>query len=332
MRRFLLAACRTLAVAYPLALVLLIACLRLIGERWWGTTVALYLPRWLFGLPVAPLIIFIIWRGPRSLLWCQVAAVALLLPLFGFHVTFPQAAVDGGLRLRLVSCNIDAGAAGNDSILAMLRSVKADIIVLQAVHPEQYEALRAGLPGYNTQVVGQFWIASRFQVSQMYQPPKIQNRGFERSPRFARFQLETPLGPVIIYDVHPISPRDGFEDMRGQGLRARTTVEANTQLRLAQVRAIAEDAQQAPYPVVIAGDTNLPELSWAFADLLGRYQEGFSEAGNGFGYTFPAPLHPWLRIDRILADARWRFLDFQVIRAPVSDHFAVFADLQLKSP
>jgi hypothetical protein len=211
------------------------------------------------------------------------------------------------------------------------------------VHPNQYSALQAGLPGFSVLAVGQFWIASRFPISQTFEPPKLTHRGIERSPRFVRFTLETPRGPVIIYNVHPISPRDGLEEIRGQGLRvellrgklfnasSRGTVAANTALRLSQISAIAEDARRAPYPVIIAGDTNLPDLSWAFAHLLGEFQEGFLAAGNGFGYTFPAPRHAWMRIDRVLAGPHWRFLDFQVIRSAVSDHFAVLTDLQLRS-
>ena len=96
MRRFLLSAGRGMAVTYPLVLALLIACLRLIGERWWGTTVVLYLPRWLFALPLIPLSAFLFVWGPRALLWSQIAAAILLWsPLMGFHISWPPAAGRG---------------------------------------------------------------------------------------------------------------------------------------------------------------------------------------------------------------------------------------------
>jgi endonuclease/exonuclease/phosphatase family metal-dependent hydrolase len=65
---------------------------------------------------------------------------------------------------------------------------------------------------------------------------------------------------------------------------------------------------------------------------LGDYYDGFSEAGSGFGWTFPAPRHPWMRIDRVLADPRFRVVGFHVIESPTSDHFPVVADLELPSP
>jgi endonuclease/exonuclease/phosphatase family metal-dependent hydrolase len=36
-----------------------------------------------------------------------------------------------------------------------------------------------------------------------------------------------------------------------------------------------------------------------------------------------------MRIDRVLADARFRFLGFQVMKRGASDHHGVIADLEL---
>ena len=79
-------------------------------------------------------------------------------------------------------------------------------------------------------------------------------------------------------------------------------------------------------PVVIAGDTNLPGLSPLLAKSYGQYTDGFSVAGRGFGYTFPAK-RPWMRIDRVLADPRLRFLRFFTGSVIASDHLYVVAEL-----
>jgi endonuclease/exonuclease/phosphatase (EEP) superfamily protein YafD len=167
------------------------------------------------------------------------------------------------------------------------------------------------------------------------------NGGVQRSMRFVRYRITTPAGPIVLFNVHPISPRDGLESVRGDGLRqqllrgdlfntrARTQVAQNTSLRLAQLQAIVASAHESADPVIIAGDTNLPDLSWAFAHWLGDYSDGFSAAGTGFGYSFPSPRNPWMRIDRIIADERFRFREFRVINSYISDHFAVMADLEL---
>jgi vancomycin resistance protein VanJ len=332
---------RSLAIGYPIALIILIAALRFVGERWWGTTIALYLPRVPFALPLLPLIVAIVWLGPRRLLWTQLMAVALLLVLMGFRLAWPTPSTPGALHLRIVSCNINGGALGAKRIMSPLRATDPDIIVLQEVSADDYAPLRALVPGYFVRESGQFWLASRFPVEQVTEPAMQLNGGVQRSMRFVRYRIKTPAGPIVLFNVHPISPRDGIETVRGDGVRhqllrgdlfntrARTVVAENTSLRLAQLQAVVESARGSSDPVVVAGDTNLPDLSWAFAHWLGDYSDGFSAAGNGFGYSFPSPRDPWMRIDRIMAGRRFHFRSFQVINKYISDHFAVTAELEL---
>ena len=99
---------------------------------------------------------------------------------------------------------------------------------------------------------------------------------------------------------------------------------------MTQLEAIAGQAARSSYPVLIAGDTNLPSLSWGLAHWLGDYQDGFTQRGRGFGYTFPSPKRPWMRIDRVLVDAHFRFLSFTVLRQIASDHLAVTAEVELQ--
>ena len=54
-----------LSALYPAALVLIIAAFLILGERWWVTAVALYLPRIGFALPL-PVLLLALWAtGPR---------------------------------------------------------------------------------------------------------------------------------------------------------------------------------------------------------------------------------------------------------------------------
>jgi len=143
--------------------------------------------------------------------------------------------------------------------------------------------------------------------------------------------------------VHPISPRDGLESVRGDGIRtqflrgdlfntrARAVVAQNTAIRMGQLQDIAAAARSySSTPLVIVGDTNLPDLSWAFARLLGQYGDAFTSAGSGFGYSYPSPHEAWMRIDRILADkTHFRFRSYEVINKYISDHYAITSELEL---
>src|SRR5438105_12122041 len=60
------------------------------------------------------------------------------------------------------------------------------------------------------------------------------------------------------------------------------------------------------------------------SDVCSSDLDGFSTAGTGFGYSYPSPRDPWMRIDRIMADKKhFRFRSFEVINNYISDHFAV---------
>ena len=323
-----------------LAIILL---LRLVGERSWVVTILLYLPRLGFALPLPFVALLLLVFGPRPLLLAQLVSVALLVfPLMGLRLSGPAAPTpDAAAHLRVVSYNVDSGRAGPEAIVAQLRATKADVILLQEIRGRMRAALKDGLNGYQVHTSGQFWTASRYPIEEVFEAEPVMHDGVSRSSRFIRYRLALPSGPIYVYSVHPVSPREALDDLRGEGLRSEMAsgrifsgsgapgVIANTSLRVQQIRGIAEDAARSPYPTLIVGDTNLPTLSWAFSHWLGRFRDGFAEVGRGFGYTFPAPKHPWMRIDRILASPRFRFLSFAVAQERTSDHFAVTAELEL---
>jgi vancomycin resistance protein VanJ len=346
-KRFVLWAVRFTALAYPLALLLIVIGFRLVGERWWGTTVALYLPRLGFALPL-PFIVLALLLS-RSFWWLGtqlVAVLILLFPLMGLHLSFgtvtanATAAATGGHALRVLTLNANEGRFGVDHLIQQVREAGADLILVQEAGRVSEASMSAGLAGYHVSKDDQFVIASRFPIKDTYVPPHIVSGDPSRTSRFIRYQLETPGGLIHVYNMHPASPRDGLEELRGDGWRNELTsgrflnpasgrVGPNTALRLAQVQAVAEDAAASKYPVLIAGDTNLPEQSWALRQWLGAYRDAFAERGSGFGYTFPAPKRPWMRIDRILVGPGFRVLNCQVLTERVSDHLGVVADLQL---
>jgi vancomycin resistance protein VanJ len=344
LRRFVLWAVRFTALAYPLALLLIVVAFRLVGERWWGTTVALYLPRLGFALPL-PFIVLALLLS-RSFWWLGtqlVAVLILLFPLMGLHLSFGTAAASptatGGRSLRVLTLNADEGRFGVDQLIRQVREAGADVMLMQEAGRVSEASLRDGLAGYHVSKDDQFVIASRFPIKDTYVPPHIVVGDPTRTSRFIRYQLETPGGLIHVYNMHPASPRDALEELRGDGWRNEFTsgrflnpasgrVGPNTALRLVQVQAVAEDAAASKYPVLIAGDTNLPEQSWALRHWLGGYRDAFAERGSGFGYTFPAPKRPWMRIDRILIGPGFRVLGCKVLTERVSDHLAVVADLE----
>jgi vancomycin resistance protein VanJ len=332
-----------IALAYPLALFLVVLALRYVGERWWLTGGLAYLPRLGFALPLPFIVAALVLVGERRLLASQAVALGLIVfPLMGLVLPGPTGG-SGGAKLRVMSFNINSALGGADKIAAEVDRYSPDIVVMQEIGrsgEDLTQRLSARYPA--VKVSTQFLVASRYPILSLVEPPRIPLYGNTRSPRFIALTVDTPFGTLALYDVHPISPREGLSAIRGRGLRRELLsgrllaganaplLRANNMLRSLQVEAIAALAAREPHPVIIAGDTNLPGLSAIFRRNLAKYHDGFVDAGSGFGYTFPANKTPWMRIDRILASDTLRFVHFEVGDSKVSDHRSVIADLELR--
>jgi endonuclease/exonuclease/phosphatase (EEP) superfamily protein YafD len=331
-----------LASLYPLALVALVAGLRLVGERWWVTSVALYLPRVAFLAPLPVLLIALFLVGARRAFWLLiVSSLPIFLVLMGFVFPWPTRMDRGAPVVRVLSFNIDSGAGGLARIFAEVDKYSPDIVLVQELGPQEKKAAALFETRYPTvRYATQFLVATRFPITSSREPETLSYEGHPRSPRWTQQVIETPLGPIAFYNVHPISPREALNALRGNGLKnemlegrgfsgeSKELVKSNTGLRVLQIDDFARAAAGETLPVVIAGDTNSPVLSYQLSHDLARYHDGFEKAGWGFGYTFPTTRGPWMRIDRMFASDALRFVRFQVGRSTVSDHDCIIGDLQ----
>jgi endonuclease/exonuclease/phosphatase (EEP) superfamily protein YafD len=333
-----------LSVAYPVVLLVITLAFRFLGEEWWATALCLYLPRWLFAAPLPFTVAALLAYQQRRLLVSQgVALIVLVFPLMGFVLPWFAGKNDDEPVVRVLSYNVNSGYGGYDKIVAEIDGYSPDIVVLQecALNIDRVaELLNERYPTvlYSTQ----FLLATRYTVVSNFDPERLPHEGRLRSPRFVAYVLETPIGRIALYNVHPVSPRFGFYKLRGAGLRREilsgrlfagenaSTLLSDSSLRGEQVEAFSRYAADEHDPVVIAGDTNLPGLSLYLNRYLSRYQDGFEKAGWGFGYTFPADKKVWMRIDRILASDDLRFVGFDIGGSNVSDHRCVVADIQRK--
>jgi endonuclease/exonuclease/phosphatase (EEP) superfamily protein YafD len=340
-RRRLAVAVKGLAVLYLAALLLVVVALRYVSEGWWITAVALYLPRIELALPIPFVATGLYALGLRRWLWTQIASALLVaFPLMGFVLPWPHGADASAPTMRVMSYNINSGNGGIERIVAEIDAHSPDVVFLQEIgHPAELETLlRSRFP--TVDVEGQFVVASRYPLLGKTEPERLPYYGRLRSPRFLQQLLDTPLGRIAFYNVHPVSPREDFGALRGQGLRkeilsgrlfaggSAPLILANAGLRALQVQTFAGAAARETDPVVLAGDTNLPGLRRILGRFLSPFQDGFATAGWGLGYTYPNDRRPWMRIDRILASDQLRFVRFDVCASGASDHRCVVADLQ----
>jgi len=246
----------------------------------------------------------------------------------------------GAHSIRLLSFNTNSGFSGPPAIVAEIAKFEPDIVLIQEGQfngGQLAEELHARFP--HVEASTQFTVASRFPIVASTDPERLPYFGRQRSPRFMRYVIETPLGKVAFYSIHPVSPRGALHISRFRDLihQLRTgallagdpeaDLGGNTGLRVLQIEAVAELSAHEQLPVVIAGDTNLPNSSVTLRQNFGRYSDAFRAASWGFGYTFPDK-HPFLRLDRIMSGPELRFTSFRIGCRGVSDHLCVVADIE----
>lgn len=292
----------------------------LLGETSRLTMIALYLPRQpllavvLTGALLAP---FTRWRGVKGARALTIVHVVLslfvLFPVMGFSV---GRAKDSPNRIRLASYNIYFGKLGRPALMEELARMDVDIMLLQATY-DSIGDLKQRFPDRSTHRADDFILVSRYKILSTEVPPNLADGEL---PKWVGYTLETPSGPLRLYNVHPFSPRHALFD--------NDETRNNIAHREAQIEAAVWAAKNDGPPFVIAGDTNLPPWSAIARRHLGGLHDAFSDVGFGFGYTFPAK-RPWMRIDRAFADDRIRFLDARVGPLGQSDHRPIFVDFEI---
>lgn len=323
------------AVLYPLALVVVVLLMRLVGERWWLTALLLYVPRVIFALPLLVLVPLLVTLGLRRLLWTQAAAfVVLLFPLLGFVLPHGRTRARGP-SIRLLSYNVNSCEGGYRALADAVLARAPDVVVLQEFFCDARPLVTLLAAKYPTiDVTEQFVMASRFPLRDKTQPPLATRFAYLNVPHVVRYELTTPLGPLAVVTLHPVSVHPALRDLRrfvsGSKkpvgfARTEALIDQNTETREFEFTAALELAASAGLPVVIAGDTNVPDAS-PLLERASAYADGFQSADWGFGYTFSSRF-AWLRLDRVLVSHELTFTGFDIDCGRASDHRCVLADI-----
>ena len=228
------------------------------------------------------------------LLWTQVAAALLVIfPLMGFVVAVPAKAKAGTPTLRVLSYNVDdAQISGSyDDVVAEIDRYSPDIACLVDAGDMIAPQLRARYP--SVVVLNQFVVASRFTITSTTEPPSTFVEGRMHSPRFVRVALESPIGRLVTYCVHPISPREALYTARGirGGIlagRAAAAFVKNSGLRERQVELFSEGALgEGDDPVIIAGDSSLPVRASSSGTTCRPFRTASSKRDGGLDSPSP---------------------------------------------
>jgi|GEM_PF-2110601 len=143
-----------------------------------------------------------------------------------------------------------------------------------------------------------------------------------------RLVLDINGSQVVLYNIHPFPP---IEWDRGYAFAANAGdlfAHAETMNRL------VERIQAETLPVIVVGDMNMSDQFPQYRQMSGILTDSFMEAGDGFGFTYPAArgIPQLIRLDYIFYSSQFQAVNAVVLAdMNTSDHLPVVADLVLSN-
>ena len=310
----------------------------LTADRWWAGTVAMYGPRWVWAVPLIPLLPATGLYRTRGV-WLPLGLSVLLLlgPVMGLCVPWRRALPRGTavptLALRVVTLNSDNQYFDAAAFRRWIQQVRPDVVVLQDCRARDRRAIFGPADdsdGWYGRKDGELVVESRFPITACRtEDPARFDAG--HGGTLAAYDLQTPAGTVRLLNVHTSTPRYALLAVAARGPNGAGLVRENTERRrhqLETVRQWADGAVRTGTPVIVAGDLNTPPDSSIYRRSWSDFANAFSSAGFGFGNTH-FTRHTAVRIDHVLAGPGWRFRRAWVGPFVGSGHRPIVADGEL---
>lgn len=213
--------------------------------------------------------------------------------------------------VRVVSVNAFDGNATPSEAAADIRAQDADLVVVVEGASTVGARLRSEYPFSETAGVADHLVVSRFPVRFLSGLPEAPDDG-----RVSRWELTAPAGRVVVYGVHlrRPEPRDGA--VRAPLLEQRLMIDA-------LLRAVERETA----PVLVVGDFNFSDRTWAYRRLAGRLRDAGRATWAGPTYIRIRYRPFLLRIDHLFVAPEWCSGDSGRFTITGSDHRGVVADV-----
>jgi endonuclease/exonuclease/phosphatase (EEP) superfamily protein YafD len=304
---------------YVAALVVLCAVLWTCADVWWPATVLMYLPRWVFGLPLLVLVPAALVLRRRALRWLLVGAFLWVWPFMGLCLPWRQvlAGEPAGPVVRVLTCNTHYRQLDPAALRQFLDETRPDVLAFQYWEGHAEPAL---FESKTVHPAGEFLIASRWPIRD--------EQHLTRRPLAVSCVLDAPFGRVQFVTLHLATPRDGLLAVVKRGDGGIVELEANIERRRAESEQITGWLRDVNEPLIIVGDFNTTVESDIFRTFWAKYTDAFSVAGCGWGPTQITPKRTAARIDHILVGSGWRCRNCWVGPFVGSEHRPVVADLE----
>lgn len=305
-----------------LAIVLVIlAVVKLLGDRYWPATLLLFGPRWIFLFPFPVMLLWASLRKRWRAIGVQGVTLAVVLwPLMGLRTPFLSllSRPPDGTIVRILSMNRGGAKLDSRDFLDLVSDGRYDIVCIQEARAD---------PGLDAYFEVQKWhhdkaktLWSKFPIVEdlgSFSPDAYEVRGAWPA-RLSRVRIRLDNGTeVVVANAHLPTMTYGFEGLWKGNL---AWVRYYTDWRKRETERMVEALRSTgPAPLILAGDFNMPPDSPFMVQIRNHFTSGFEEVGWGFGYTRPES-YSWIGIDRILASPDCRFISSKVGPRVGSDH------------
>lgn len=300
-------------------LVLALAVLAAGGQFWLLDLITFFWPV-LTLVAIALLVLSLPFGGAIARLAALAAVGASAIPF----LLLPPAPGDApGEKIRLLAANVYIANPDPRRFVALLTRAQPDIVITEETPPGFADAVRgSGLYPFeserNLARTDDKKVFSRYPIREFRQLDDLPGRPVHRHAM--RLVVDTPAGPIVVYAVHPDTPRS-LEQWH----------ERNTYLErlTAALRGEAPDT-----PVVVAGDWNLPAHSVFFRDFFAETGLRFARPGIWLPITrFNTRLARFgyfgSTIDHVAVSPLIRVTDWKRGSDIGSNHLPVIVDLAL---
>ncbi|GAB2810559.1 endonuclease/exonuclease/phosphatase family protein [Actinoallomurus bryophytorum] len=243
--------------------------------------------------------------------------VALAVAAVYAGIVLPRAFSGGqpratGPELRILTANLRFGAAGNASLVDLVRRTGADVLSVQEFTPDAADRLdQAGIEG--------------LLPYRMIDP----RSGPEGSGLYSRYPLkELPeRGPTTFAMVSATVEVPGTSPVRMTAAHPPAPLGRDAPRWRHDIGEIPPATPHGQVGIV-AGDFNATLDHAPLRELIGK---GFTDAADATGQGLVPTFRPWppITIDHVLADKRVAVERVKIYLQPASDHRALFAQLRL---
>ncbi|MDX2039447.1 MAG: endonuclease/exonuclease/phosphatase family protein [Isosphaeraceae bacterium] len=321
------------AVAWLLAVLVVLVATRGLASVPWPTGLLLLMPRAIWLLPALPIGVAAIAR--RSRLTASVTVLGSLIvlgPLMGFNIPWGgllPAGEGGPSVVRVLSLNRGGVAIDAARLIKYIERYRIDVLCFQEFgdDPLLDEYLSKG---WNREKDG--YIATRHEIVSEIPPPPEQNADQERyTMSLRRLELKRADGLRFqVASVHMPTLSRGLSGGLGVGFRP-SRFQAHLDWWSKEFGRLVESlSEHQDHPLIVAGDLNMPADHPLLRELRSTevFRFAFEERAWGYGYTKP-PDFGWARIDHVLSSREWEVRRCWIGPSFGSDHRSIVAEFEL---